>query len=277
MNELDKHKKQWLQMPKILQKKLTLLNKPFLQEQKKIQEIFNKIKLTNDQFLDLSPYTEQIKQYKKTLKKSISPAFQELIESFDKIPVNIQNAILSLANKGWYLYIDPNMPPSRFQEIIQAIVDEEFTDDILIQYFEKQFKEIEESIITKFPDRKHIIVQALEAHIRGEYYLSIPVLLAQTDGICKDKTCQYFFISNNGKPEIATYVETTIATDAFKAALLNPFVQKMPINMNRNEREKDFNELNRHMVLHGESLDYGTKENSLKALSLINYVSQALK
>jgi len=31
------------------------------------------------------------------------------------------------------------------------------------------------------------------------------------------------------------------------------------------------------MVLHGESLNYDTKTNSLKAVSLINYVAQVLR
>ena len=34
--------------------------------------------------------------------------------------------------------------------------------------------------------------------------------------------------------------------------------------------------LNRHAVMHGESLDYDTKEKSLRALSLLNYVAVAL-
>ena len=35
-------------------------------------------------------------------------------------------------------------------------------------------------------------------------------------------------------------------------------------------------ELNRHQVLHGEVVDYGTEENSLKAISLLNYCATVL-
>ena len=49
-----------------------------------------------------------------------------------------------------------------------------------------------------------------------------------------------------------------------------------PLIMARNERPGDFTELNRHQVLHGEVVDYGTEENSLKAISLLNYCATVL-
>ena len=36
------------------------------------------------------------------------------------------------------------------------------------------------------------------------------------------------------------------------------------------------NVLNRHEVLHGESVDYGTEINSLKAISLLYYIASVL-
>lgn len=275
MDALYKYQKQWLQIPSILQKQLALLE-PFLKEQKKSQEIFNKIKFHNYQFPDLLPHTEQINQYQEKLNNIISPAFQELHCLFGELPEKTQKAMLLLAEDGWYLYLDLNMSMSSFRKIIQKILDKKFTNDALIQYFEGQLKEIEKSIITKFPHRKHIIAAALKAHIRGNYYLSIPVLLTQIDGICKETVEKYFFIKNHKKPETAIYVKQ-IATDILEEALLSPLVENTPINKSEKQRENGFNKLNRHMVLHGESLDYGTKENSLKTLSLINYVSQVLK
>ena len=67
-----------------------------------------------------------------------------------------------------------------------------------------------------------------------------------------------------------------IAADTYGAALLSPLAETLPIGASEYERPTGFDELNRHMVLHGESLDYGTKINSLKAISLINYVAHVL-
>jgi len=50
----------------------------------------------------------------------------------------------------------------------------------------------------------------------------------------------------------------------------------LPISASQNERDDKFNELNRHQVLHGESTSYDSEINSLKAISLINYLAQVL-
>ena len=49
--------------------------------------------------------------------------------------------------------------------------------------------------------------------------------------------------------------------------------EALPLWASEYRRGDDFCGLNRHMVLHGESIDYGTKKNSLKTISLINYVT----
>ena len=181
-----------------------------------------------------------------------------------------------LAQHGWYL--DFNMPLPSLWEIKKAIANGEVSEveEALIEYFEGQLEEIEKSIAAQFPRRAHIISSAINAHRRGEYYLSIPVLLAQTDGICKEVVDQYLFMKKDRKPRTAIYVEQ-VAADTYKAALLSPLAVNNPISASEHEREEGFNLLNRHMVLHGESVDYGSKVNSLRAISLVNYVSQALK
>lgn len=102
------------------------------------------------------------------------------------------------------------------------------------------------------------------------------MLLAQADGICKEMLNEYLFLKHKKKPRTAIYVEQ-VASNTFRAAILSPLAQTLPIGASEHERDKGFSELNRHMVLHGESLDYGTKTNSLKAISLINYVAHVLK
>ncbi|MDP1520874.1 hypothetical protein [Porticoccus litoralis] len=259
-----------------LQKALKSPIDPFLEEQRKLQKAFESIKLPNYQLPDLNPFTKQIEQYQKSLSGIISPAFEELQRSFRELPPKIQEALLLLAQHGWYL--DFNMPLPSLWEIKKAISSGEIeeVEEALVEYFESQLDEIEKTITAQFPHRSHIISSAIKAHRNGEYYLSIPVLLAQTDGVCKEVVDQYLFIKKHKKPRTAIYVEQ-VAADTYKAALLSPLAASTPISASEHEREEGFNLLNRHMVLHGESLDYGSNINSLKAISLINYVSQALK
>ena len=108
--------------------------------------------------------------------------------------------------------------------------------------------------------------------------LSIPVLFAQTDGICREVVGHYLFTKTREKvprPRTAVYVET-LAADAFMSAMLSPLAQTLPVNASERELSRDSGALNRHAVLHGTAFDYGTRINGLKAVSLINYVATTL-
>ena len=296
MDALEKHFKQWkqisdrlkgqlgpvLEVQRALEKAMrpTLELKsplePFFEEQRRLQKAFESIKLSTYNLPDLSPFTKQIQQYQKSLSGIISPAFEELQRSFEELPPKIQEALLLLAQQCWYL--DFNMPLPSLWKIKKAISSGEVeeVERALVEYFESQLDEVEKSFGAKFPHRYHIISSAIKAHRNGEYFLSIPVFLAQTDGICKEVVDQYLFMKKDRKPCTAIYVEQ-VAADTYKAVLLSPLATSTPISASEHERENGFNLLNRHMVLHGYSLDYGNKVNSLKAISLINYVSQALE
>jgi hypothetical protein len=211
-----------------------------------------------------------------SLRDLIVPAFDEIRKSFQELPPRTQEALLLLAAHGWYLDLDMSLP--QLWKLKGALSDgnAKEAEEALVDYFEGRVEEIEKSITEMLPLRAHLIGAAFNAHRRQEYELSIPVFLAQTDGICKDLINQSLFLKRGKKPETAIYVEQ-IAADTFRAALLSPLAQTLPISASERERLKDDDALNRHTVLHGESLNYGNKTNSLKAISLINYVAHALK
>jgi hypothetical protein len=173
--------------------------------------------------------------------------------------------------------MDPEMSHQSLLELKDALSEGNVAEAeaALVEYFEERIAEMEESITRKFPHRSHLISSALGAHSKKEYVLSIPVLLAQVDGICKETVNKYLFMKNNKKPETAVYV-ASIATDTYMAALLSPLAEVLPISASNGQRPEGFSGLNRHTVLHGESLDYGSKINSLKAISLLNYVAHVL-
>ena len=221
--------------------------------------------------IDLSVFTSHVNNLQIAIQKPIIPIFDDLKNSFQELPNHIQEALLLLGENGWYLDLEMPLPTLwRLRDILDEgnLLKAENT---LVKYFESRLSEIEKSILKKFPSRKHLLKAAFNAHRRKEYCLSIPLFLAQTDGICKEVIRQYLFMKSNRKPQTAIYVNQ-ITNDTFMAAILSPLAETLPINASENERPRNFNGLNRHMVLHGESLDYGSKVNSLKAISLINYV-----
>lgn len=223
----------------------------------------------------LSSFAKQAELLQKSFQATLGPVIENIQKSFHDLPPQMREALLLLGGNGWYF--DLRMPISGLWTLKTAFTDGDAkkTEDALVEYFESRTEEIEESIVKKFPHRAHLIKSAFNVHRRQEYELSIPVLLAQTDGICKEVVNQYLFIKDHKKPCTAIYVEQ-IASETFRAALLSPLAQTLPIGASKDERSQGFDALNRHMVLHGESLDYGSKTNSLKAISLLNYVAHAL-
>lgn len=296
--DLDVHLREWreisirfkLQMSHILEVQEIARKsiKPILDAQSALQRTLKPILIQQDHwkkfanamprldFPDSARITIQTAEFQKSIHDLVAPAFKELQKSFHELPPRTREALLLLGDHGWFL--DLEIPLPGLWTLKKALENGEVKDaeDALVEYFENRLETIKESIIERFPHRAHLIKAAFNAHQRQEYELSIPVLLAQTDGICKEVVNQYFFLKKNKKPRTARYVEQIVA-DTYKAALLSPLAQTLPINASESERPNGFDALNRHMVLHGESLDYGSKINSLKAISLINYVSHVLE
>lgn len=207
----------------------------------------------------------------------ISPALTNFRESLRLLPEHTQAALLALGNHGWFFDLEMTLPFLWELENALNEGDVKEAEAALVDYFRENLQSTENRIIAKFPRRKKIINSAFNAHKRGEYELSIPIFLAQTDGICYEVINQHLFIRVRGekKPNTAIYVDS-VASDTFRHSLLSPLSQPLPISMSKHERDESFNELNRHQVMHGESLDYGTEFNSLKAISLLSYVTQVL-
>jgi hypothetical protein len=224
---------------------------------------------------DISYATKQASELIMSFQEKIGSVLKEFQRNFRELPPRTQEAFLLLGHHGWYVDLEMSLPelwnPTKL--FLEGNIAE--AENALIDHFEGRIDKIEESISKKFPHREKLIRAAFNAHRRQKYELAIPVLFAQVDGICKEVGNEYLFKKDKKKPCIAKYVEQ-IASDTFRAAILSPLAQTLPIGVSKNERTEEFNELNRHMVMHGETVDYGSKINSLKAISLINYVAHVL-
>lgn len=255
------------------QEDLSKAVKPLTDLQQNILQQFSKVKFPVIDFPDMSGFALQIENYQKRINELISPSIERLNELFQELPPRTREALILLGNEGWYF--DLNMTMSELWELKEAISEGnvEEAEVYLVEYFDGQVDHIEKDIIKKCPEREDILITAFSAHRKGDYYLSVPVIIAQTDGICKSAIKKNLFMKRD---HVSTFVEQ-MATDKLMAALLSPLAEKLPISASEHERDENFNQLNRHMVLHGESLDYGTRINSLKSISLINYITQMVK
>jgi hypothetical protein len=148
------------------------------------------------------------------------------------------------------------------------------------EYFTNNLNRIEDYLINVFPKRTEILSAAFKAHNQEQYYFSVPIFLIQADGICAELINNKCFFrkdrNDNKKTLIAKNIEHAYEINSFERAMLIVLESITVINASEGMRPKDRSILNRHQILHGESFDYGTKINSLKAISFINYVAQSL-
>ncbi len=203
-------------------------------------------------------------------------AFQKILEINEKLPVLTRDVVASLAKRGWYLSLEMSL--SSLNKLLELLSsgDTKQIERFMETYYSGQIDQIQEDLKNKLPARAHLMVSAFAAHRREEYSLSVPVFLAQADGICIQTIGQTLFGKSDGKPRTAKFVEKMSTNDTIMAALLEPLRITTPISASTNESDSIDNTFNRHSILHGISTTYGTRNNSLKAISLVHYLATVL-
>jgi len=254
---------------------ITKALQPVAEMQRRVAELTSITRLPDSLYAGLTAAAEGAFEFRRQLEAFATPAFTNLAEHFRKLPERTRNALLVLGNHGWYLDLEMPLPAlwELERDLTDGNVDEAETS--LQEYFRERADGIATALKVAFPRRERVLGAAFAAHARGEFELSIPVFLAQADGICLELIGVQLFTKRDKKPAPAAYVES-IALDTFRSAMMHPLANPLPISFSAQERGADFDDLNRHQVLHGESVDYGIEVNSLKAISLLNYVFQVL-
>lgn len=174
-----------------------------------------------------------------------------------------------LVQLGWYLpfHVNEATMNSLADKIASGGVSS--ADSYIVEIIDQGSVAEVQKLTERFPTRSKIILAAFDAHRKGEYYLSIPVFFAQVEGICTEIVGSRFFSLKKGRPATTDWASEYEQGD-YVSLLLRPLLE---VGEARRIQEKGKpSGVNRHDVLHGDSLDYGTKVNSYKALSLLIYV-----
>jgi hypothetical protein len=199
---------------------------------------------------------------------SSSSAYFERLRT---LPQRLKVNLASLAEAGWYL--DAEMPISDVLEFSEELLTNtaEEIDGELAAYFRDALDRIERDLVDRHPHRARLISEAFTAHRHGDLYgLAIQGFLSQADGVCFDRTNKQLF-TKSGPQSLAGKVDP----DTLDRIYLDLLGSSMPLTAGATRRKDSGAKLNRHTVMHGESTDYGTEVNSLKAISFLNFVSHA--
>lgn len=183
-----------------------------------------------------------------------------------------QESLRKLAQHGWY--------PPRNKSLVQLSLWAEGLEDpdedraesahqIGLNIFRDDAHKIKQTLIEQFPCRASILQEAFDAHWGGRYNSSVLMFLVQADGICQEVIGESIYsamtIAKAG--DLADNIQEGI----LRALFMGMMWKERPLTLSHKTRPGGFSGLNRHQVVHGESTDYGTEENSLKAMSFLNF------
>ena len=181
----------------------------------------------------------------------------------------IGKSLHALSTIGWYL--DPTMSLSIDGPLEQDLYYEPHKVELVLEeHFRNQIRNIERRLLNAYPSRAPLLQDAFWAHYKRKFSLSIPVFLAQADGIWADLFKVSLFMRNERQKIFDQY--SSKSKYMYLSSLLSPISNPIPLWMSQVERAESFENLNRHQVMHGESLNYGTETNSLKTISLLGYI-----
>jgi hypothetical protein len=157
-------------------------------------------------------------------------------------------------------------------------------DEVMAQYYRINLRSFTDDLTSRYPGRAAAIQAALNAHSslgREGFLLSIPVFIAQADGLLTEITevkCAMVKERKGNELQASKALREKLVADPESLDLAHPILRLDESDFMKSAEARQiaaqasgesFTALNRHQVMHGESSDYGTEINSLKAFSFL--------
>jgi hypothetical protein len=219
----------------------------------------------------LSDAIEKLASTGKPIAAKLGPEIFAFVDGLENLPDKLHHTVRRLVERGWFISGRMDLHTlSHFERLIESRALDQLDNAVSI-WIEHHLERILCDASIRFPQRAKILQAAFSAHRTGAYELSIPVLLAQTDGMCQELLRKKLFSKKNGVP-ITKEATDALVVDAFSEILLLALREENGLNASEQTRGHWPNSPNRHEIMHGISTDYASKLNSLKTISLLEYL-----
>lgn len=237
-------------------------------------EILRSLRMLEEQYRSVwRQVGDQVRQYFEIFEKRVAPHLEDVRRAIQSLPPRIKRIVLYFAGSGWFL--NPWLGFVEFAEL-QTLAEQdnlEVIDHIMVPHFRGKIDEIELSLESQFPSRASILKSAFALHKDSKFEASIPLFLIQADGICHEILgVQLFRQRKPGVPATARAIEAA-SLDPLEAAVIEPLRVLLPVSYHTSKIDLSSSVLNRHAILHGLTTAYPSEVNSLKAISLLYFVS----
>lgn len=253
---------------KNLNRQMAAVYQTILQPMQALQEAYKEMMRPVTEFVEL--LNKQVPRYVRMM----GQVFVYLKKQDEKEAVMIQEINKELIPHGWIF--NPSFQAFSTEKVYLQLKNKDVDKVIetITNYFsDKVCKEIIERICSEseFSTRSHLIRDAFQAHCDKKYTLSIPVFLAQAEGA---------FMEHFQNKLYSTREKTYLRKNSSFLKSINVMVESFE-NFIRDVLAKSYGIKDkipegifaRNPILHGRTTNYGRKENSIKALLLLDYVS----
>lgn len=264
-----------------------------------INELLKQTQQFTSKMIDLGEIIKPLCKFLKDLYSKID--FKAMADSLYTLST-AANYLTILENTKWPLFFIDN---EKLKEDIINAYDDNKSDNsekitqIVFSYFTDDF--INNKIKTKWnfctsirEDRKPLLFEAVEMHNKGYYYASTSLLMCQVYGIASDivDTAKKYQLelSEKDKEDIADYfnlklddidkekgklIQMTMLSEdgVMKWAVIANYLKEEILSSSESKKRWEKQPL-RNKICHGDQLNFGTKEHSLKAILVINILIQ---
>ena len=221
-----------------------------------------------ESILDSAMKTKRFIEKFKRDNKQIATWFEDVIRGY-------------LAQRGWF--VAGSLYRSQYQALKKAIEQgkEAEIEDFMMQHVRSITNHTAFDADAKWPHRRGILADAFDAHSKKLYTLSVPVMLAQADGMALDIFGAFLFTDGKGKiaKKAKAIIEGQIAQRPLAKSFLGLLLDGSGLRVSTEKRDNlkavglSWSPLNRHGVLHGIDCDYPKECNSLRAIALIDFLN----
>jgi hypothetical protein len=228
--------------------------------------------------------TESLIAYQDSIRELLRPVAQiaalNLVERFSDWDERHRRMDKQLRRFGWWV------PPSWTEqdaasaiEIAQTLGKRAVDQSLCREYRKSRGAWLRKTIAGWGRDpavrlRNPIIREGLRDHMAGRYLVSVPTLLPLIEGIAVD-----VFLPATSQTSPRVVVETGVAGHSdWEDALIDGLIDVLTVLYGKTDfttARPRSRQLNRHLILHGRTVAYGTETNSLKVfLTLDHLVSE---
>ena len=256
------------------------------------------IAFIREYFLHNDPFKELLKQNPIF---QLAKQFQRISETLPSLYGEVYGNFTQFSEMGWYLS-NRVFDEIATSELARVFREEDRTEleELIVSEAEKMIPEMLENCRNDFPHRAQIFNEIENAFNSGNYYSVVVLAYTQADGICNDIFGNGFFdtekieiqveANEDGdevssiKPTFTYRLKTWGKVEQMEWNHSISVIEQLEIRDNEisafsNGKSGKFtnpefrkSSFNRHLVLHGHSFEYGTKENAIRAICILDFL-----